>query len=158
MAKARRIAGLAPDTRFGDAAATAVSTRAGEVFEFADAALDVSDIEGVHAMRVATRRLRAALEVFAPCFSANEHRALLREVKRLADALGQRRDPDVAIEELERVADALAPADRPGVAGLVGELRAEQEDAHRSVEAAVAHIRESRLGERLQALAEGARA
>ncbi|MEJ7715652.1 MAG: CHAD domain-containing protein [Thermoleophilaceae bacterium] len=123
MAKARRIPGLAPETRFGDAAATAVSIRAGEVFEFADAALDLSDIEGVHAMRVATRRLRAALEVFAPCFPAKEHRSLLKEVKNLADALGERRDPDVAIEELEMVAAALALPDRPGVAGLVAELR-----------------------------------
>lgn len=158
MAKARRIPGLAPETRFGDAAATAVSIRTGEVFEFADAALDLSDIEGVHAMRVATRRLRAALEVFAPCFPAKEHRSLLKEVKNLADALGERRDPDVAIEELEMVAAALALPDRPGVAGLVAELRDEQEAAHLGVEAAVAHIRESRLGERLQALAEGARA
>lgn len=157
MAKARRIPGLAPDTRFGDAAATAVSTRAGEVFEFADAALDLSDIEGVHAMRVATRRLRAALEVFATCFPASEHRALLKEVKDLADALGVRRDPDVAIEELEQVAAALSPPERPGVAGLVAELRAEQESAHNEVEAAVARIREGRLGERLQHLAEAAR-
>lgn len=158
MAKARRIPGLAPETRFGDAAATAVSIRTGEVFEFADAALDLSDIEGVHAMRVATRRLRAALEVFAPCFEAKEHRSLLKEVKTLAATLGERRDPDVAIEELKAVAAALAAPDRPGVAGLVAELRDEQEAAHLGVEAAVAHIRESRLGERLQALAEGARA
>jgi len=158
MAKARRIPGLAPETRFGDAAATAVSTRAGEVFEFAEAALDLSDVEGVHAMRVATRRLRAALEVFAPCFEAKAHRALLKEVKALADALGQRRDPDVAIEELEVMAAALAAPDRPGVAGLVTELRREQGTAHGGVEAAVAHVRESRLGERLQTLAEGARA
>ena len=30
--------------------------------------LDVGDIERVHDMRVATRRLRAALEIFGPCF------------------------------------------------------------------------------------------
>ncbi|MGI8750467.1 MAG: CHAD domain-containing protein [Thermoleophilaceae bacterium] len=158
MAKARPIPGLAPDVRFGDAAATTVSTRAGEVLEFADAALDLSDIEGVHAMRVATRRLRAALEVFAPCFPAKEHATLLDEVKVLADALGERRDPDVAIEELAQVAAALALPDRPGVAGLVAELRTEQEAAHRTVEAAVAHIREARLGQRLQTLAQEARA
>jgi CHAD domain-containing protein len=135
-----------------------VSTRAGEVFEFAEGALDTSDIEGVHAMRVATRRLRAALEVFAPCFPAEEQRSLLREVKRLADALGERRDPDVAIRELERVSAAFAAPDRPGVAGLLDDLRAEQAAAHETVHAAVEHARESGLGPRLQALAESARA
>ena len=69
MAKARPIPGLGPDTRFGDAAAVAVEVRAAEVFAHADGVLDTSDIERVHDMRVATRRLRAAMEVFAPCFA-----------------------------------------------------------------------------------------
>ena len=55
-------------------------------------------------MRVATRRLRAALEVFEPCFPRKRHRKALKRVKALADALGERRDRDVAIEFLERFA------------------------------------------------------
>ena len=45
-----------------------IEVRAGEVFEHADGVLDLDEIEPVHDMRVATRRLRAALEVFEPCF------------------------------------------------------------------------------------------
>jgi len=158
MAKARPIRGLAPDTRFRDAAAAAVSVRAGEVFTFADAALDLSDIEGVHDMRVATRRLRAALEVFAPCFPKKRHGEVLKEVKDLADRLGERRDPDVAIEELEALAKELGPADRPGIAGLVEELRAEQAAANDTVARALTEVRASGLEERLQDLAGAARA
>ncbi|HYI36976.1 MAG TPA: CHAD domain-containing protein [Thermoleophilaceae bacterium] len=158
MAKARPIRGLAPDTRFRDAAAAAVSIRAEEVFAFGDAALDLSDIEGVHDMRVATRRLRAALEVFAPCFPRKRHAAVLEEVKELADRLGERRDPDVVIEELEGLAEQFAPADRPGVEGLVEELRAEQAAANETVARALADVHERRLRERLQELAEAARA
>ena len=157
MAKAKPIRGLAPDTPFRDAAAAAVSVRATEVFAFAEAALDLSDIEGVHDMRVATRRLRAALEVFATCFPAKAHAAVLEEVKDLADRLGERRDPDVAIEELEALAEAFSPADRPGVAGLVEELRAEQAAANETVAQALAELQERRLAERLQELAEAAR-
>ena len=157
MAKAKTIRGLGPDTRFRDAAAAAVSVRAGEVFSFADAALDLSDIEGVHDMRVATRRLRAALEVFAPCFPRKQHAAALKEVKDLADRLGERRDPDVAIEELEAMAKEFAPADRPGVAGLVDELRAEQAAANETVARALAQVSQSGLAERLQELAQAAR-
>lgn len=157
MAKAKPIRGLAPDTRFRDAAAAAVSVRATEVFAFGEAALDLSDIEGVHDMRVATRRLRAALEVFSPCFPGTPHAQVLEEVKDLADRLGERRDPDVAIEELEALAKQFAPADRPGIAGLVEELRGEQAAANETVAHALAGVQERRLPERLQELAEAAR-
>ena len=49
-------------------------------------------------MRVATRRLRAAIEVFWPCFPPKQGKRILAEVKALADALGERRDRDVAID------------------------------------------------------------
>jgi CHAD domain-containing protein len=122
------------------------------VFEHADNVLDVTDIERVHDMRVATRRLRAALEIFAPCFPKAEHRKLLKEVKRLADALGERRDPDVAIEGFERVRDALPSADRSGVNGLIDELRARQADANETLAAAIEEVRRTSLHERLTAL------
>ena len=63
--------------------------------------LDIGDIERVHDMRVATRRLRAALEVFEPCFPKKRLSAALSEVKALADALGERRDRDVTIAALD---------------------------------------------------------
>ena len=78
MAKALPVPGLNPGTRFADAAAAAVEGRAREVFAHADGVLDTSDIERVHDMRVATRRLRAAMEVFAACFPKKEHKKVLR--------------------------------------------------------------------------------
>ena len=82
---------------------------------------------------------------------------MLAEVKDLADRLGERRDPDVAIEELEALAEKFAPEDRPGVAGLVEELRAEQAAANETVARALAELHESGLAGRLQELAEAAR-
>lgn len=158
MAKAAPIPGLSAGTRFGDAAAAAVEVRAGELFEHAAGVLDTSDIERVHDMRVATRRLRAALEVFTACFEKSEHGALLEEVRALADALGERRDPDVAIEELEKVAGELTRADGPGVASLVAEHRAEQARGNEALSEALERLGETRLEERLAALARSARA
>src|SRR5688572_21970759 len=97
MAKARPIPGLGPDISFRQAAANTVAMRSEELFELRANVLDTADIERVHDMRVASRRLRAALEVFAAAFPKQEHRAVLKDVKELADALGERRDPDVAI-------------------------------------------------------------
>ena len=155
MAKARRIPGLEPQTRFGDAAASAVEVRAAEVFLHADGVLDTSDIERVHDMRVATRRLRAAMEVFAACFPAKEHGKLLKEVKRLADALGERRDPDVAIEELEAISRELDGA--RGLRSLIDELRAEQERGNQKLAEALDRVLDRRLAERLAGLARAAR-
>jgi len=157
MAKAAPIPGLDSATRFGDAAAAAVEVRAGEVFAHSENVLDMSDIERVHDMRVATRRLRAALEVFATCFPKKEHRRVLKDVKALADSLGERRDPDVAIEELTKVAKKLPKADAAGVASLVAEHRIEQEGGNEWLAAALERARETGLEERLAQLAASAR-
>lgn len=156
MARARKIPGLDGKVSFGQAAASAVKVRSGELFAFADGVLDTSDPERVHDMRVASRRLRAALEIFADCFPKSEHRALLREVKLLADALGDRRDPDVHIAALQKVGAELGQGERPGLSGLVAELRARQAEGNERVQEAIERVREVRLEERLAALAEQA--
>ena len=157
MAKAQEIPGLDATIRFREAAARAVEVRADEVFGHAEGVLDTSDIERVHAMRVATRRLRAAMEVFAACFPRKQHKRLLREVKALADTLGERRDPDVHIEELERIAAALTREDARGIRSLEAELRRHQEGANEALAAKLREIEESGLRERLLALAAEAR-
>ena len=156
MARARRIPGLDSDLTFREAATRAVAVRAEEVFSFEDGVLDTSDPERVHDMRVATRRLRAALEIFAVCFPKAEHKALLREVKLLADALGERRDPDVQMAALAQLKEELGQGEAVGVNGLLGELRARQREGNARVEEAIERAREGRLKERLAALAEQA--
>src|SRR4051812_8363055 len=156
MAKARDIPGLAEASSFHEAARLAVEVRADEVFEHAAGVLDTSDIERVHAMRVATRRLRAVMEIFAPAFPRKQHRALLKEVKALADALGERRDRDVAIEAMTKIGAALTGEDRRGIEHLVGELREEQAGANGELATALAHIEQNDLRGRLRALATAA--
>jgi CHAD domain-containing protein len=157
MAKAREIPGLAGRLTFCQAAALAVETRAAEVFELAQNVLDTDDIERVHDMRVATRRLRAAMEIFEPCFPKKAFKATLRDVKALADALGERRDPDVHIEELERIAAALTRADARGIESLEDELRASQAAGNETLAAKLREVEDSELQKRLRELVIGAR-
>jgi CHAD domain-containing protein len=152
MAKARPVEGLKSDDAYAAAAAKIVAVRAREVADHAQDVLDVSDIERVHDMRVATRRLRAALEIFEPCFPAPRYRETLREVKTVADALGERRDADVAVASLERFAASLASADRPGIASLLEEVRHEQAEANVRLDAWVQPRRLAALSERLSEL------
>ncbi len=56
--------------------------------------------EGVHQMRVATRRLRAALKAFGDVLPRNSARSLAAEAGWLCDVLGAVRDLDVHLEHL----------------------------------------------------------
>lgn len=157
MARARAVPGLAPDTAFAAAAAAVVEVRTTEVFAHSAGVLDTVDIERVHAMRVATRRLRSALEVFAVCFPRKRHRQALQDVKRLADALGERRDPDVAIAALRDIRSELQQPDHAGIDSLIAEFRDDQRAANERLAAALEEVRESMLEQRLHDLAAAAR-
>jgi CHAD domain-containing protein len=155
VAKAQDI-DVAPDEPYRHAAARIVRVRAGELFEHADGVLDTSDIERVHDMRVASRRLRAVLEIFAPCFPQSEFKGVLSDVKQLADALGERRDPDVHIAALQSFSKALLAANKPGVARLVEDQRARQTRGNEVLATALERIEERGLHGRLLALADEA--
>jgi CHAD domain-containing protein len=157
VARARKVE-LDCDEPFARAAALMVEVRAMEVFEHSQGVLDVGEPERVHDMRVATRRLRAAMEVFVPCFPRKRFRKALKDVKSLADALGARRDCDVEIEFLERFAAEAEPGDREAVAAMVAKLRKEQGRANEELSPFVAEERLAKLRRRLAKLVEKAKA
>jgi CHAD domain-containing protein len=152
MARGRPIPGLNASDSYSAAATKVVEVRARELIDHSRGVLDVGDIERVHDMRVATRRLRAALEFFEPCFPRGDLKAALTDVKALADALGERRDRDVAIAALEATAASMAAPDRPGIASLIERLRAEQDEANSKLVSFVTDDRLALLGEQLSEL------
>jgi len=156
VARARKVE-LDCEAPFGLAAAEVVKVRAEEVFVQSQSVLDLGDVERVHDMRVATRRLRAALEIFEPCFPGKRRRKALKRVKSLADALGVRRDLDVEIELLEGIAAEAAEADREPLARLLASLRAEQRQANDELAAFVTQKRLKKLHRRLEMLVRSAR-
>jgi CHAD domain-containing protein len=157
VAKAKPIPDLSADRSYAEAAARIVSVRADELTENARDVLDTGDIERVHDMRVATRRLRAALEIFEPCFPAKAYSETLGEVKRLADALGERRDRDVAIATLGAFNEQMPSPDRRGVRSLIDQLHEEQGEANRELAPLVEASRLRALREGLDELVDAAR-
>lgn len=156
MARAREVE-LNCEAPFGLAARRVVKVRAKEVFEQADGVLNLDDVERVHDMRVATRRLRAALEIFAVCFPSKQHRKALKRVKALADALGERRDLDVEIELLQGFAEDAADQDRGALLALIEGLRVRQRQANDDLAAFVTAKRLKKLRRRLTKLIKAAR-
>jgi len=132
MARAWEVNGLARNAHFRDAAGRIVLTRWREMMSYRAGTLAGDDIEELHAMRVSSRRLRAAMDAFADVFPGRSFRKYLREVKQITDTLGDARDLDVAIDHLAALLPDLEPIDRPGLEGLIDryEQRRREEDAH----------------------------
>ncbi len=103
MAKAKEIIELDCSGDALEGALRVLRTRFEEIIEFREAALDFSQVKGVHDMRVAARRLRSALRDFAPLLKKRFPRQIKTDLKKLADALGTVRDQDVAILALEKL-------------------------------------------------------
>ncbi len=149
--------GLDCEEPFAAAAARVIEVRAAEVFVYRKGVLGLEDVEPLHDMRVATRRLRAALEMFRPCFPSKRYRRAMKPLKALAAALGERRDRDVAIDLLRQLAAQAAAADRGRLEILVAKLEEEQRRANEELAPLLAEKRLHRLRVRLGKLTEGIR-
>lgn len=87
-------------------------------------ALSGDDIEHVHQMRVASRRLRNGLNLFKDCLPKKSAKAWQKEVRVITKALGQARDLDIQIDLLNRCnTDTLEDRDKPGYNRLLLRLR-----------------------------------
>ncbi|MFV1922843.1 MAG: CHAD domain-containing protein [Methylotenera sp.] len=64
-----------------------------------DMVLHGHDIEGVHQMRIAIRRLRAALKIFNQTLHRENTEAIIRELAWISNTLGNARDLDVFITQ-----------------------------------------------------------
>lgn len=103
MAKAKRVKGLNCKSLASVGIKLVLVTRFDELYGFHQTAMDWTDPEGVHSMRVASRRLRSVLRDFMPYLRKRPLASALKQLRNLADALGEVRDQDVAIAALEEM-------------------------------------------------------
>jgi CHAD domain-containing protein len=159
VAKAEELRGVDCDAAAPEGIRVVLRGRLEAMCGLREFALDREEIEGVHKMRVASRRLRSALrdfEAFAEGAAVME-----RRVKAVARALGDVRDQDVAIEALKKLRQK-APGDvAEGIGRLTGEREAVRALARERLESAVAEAPLAGLRERfllwLERLGGGAR-
>lgn len=129
MAKAQKISGLDSETPFRLATGRIIETRFDEMMQHRHGTILGRDPEELHDMRVASRRLRAVMDVSAGCFP-KQYRYYHQTVKLLTDALGGVRDCDVMREALVAYRDQRPEAERPAINRLLQNLRLER-DARR---------------------------
>lgn len=100
MAKAQRVRGLDPDRRLRFNARRIIAARLDEVYAYDGVVADPANVRELHDMRIACKRLRYTLEIFAIAFEADLEPAI-DEVKALQDVLGDIHDCDVQVPMLE---------------------------------------------------------
>jgi CHAD domain-containing protein len=120
---------LDPGQSYRSAMRELIAARWGDVWRAVPVAIAGEDIEGVHDVRVASRRLRAAMDVAVGCFPNDWYRSLHAVAKEITGALGEVRDRDVMLDHLTKERDAAAPGERPGVDRLIARVTAEREEA-----------------------------
>ncbi len=77
------------------------------------------DIEELHDMRVATRRMRTAFDVFGQAFDRNTLKHYLKGLRAVGGALGQVRDMDVILAHAIEYQNKLKEVKRPGLEPLI---------------------------------------
>ncbi len=122
------------DPNFRETMKLLIAERWTVVWQAIPVALEGTDIEGVHDVRVASRRLRAAMDIAAPVFSQGWYKSLHRTAKEITGALGEVRDRDVLLEALREDRDAAPIAEHPGIDRLVERIEGERAHARGEME------------------------
>ena len=112
------------DETFAQSGSRLLRERAKKLFEWRDDVLKHEDIEAVHKMRVASRRLRATLDAYEPCCEPKQFKKVYRTVQHIADMLGRARDTDVMLQGLQRRLTKATSEEQAGVAWLIERLNA----------------------------------
>jgi CHAD domain-containing protein len=121
------VSGVDAGTPLHAAAPAMLVAKAEPFFRLEDAARSGADVEAVHDMRVASRRLREAMRLFAPLYPGRAFARWYSKVRRVTRSLGPVRDADVFIETFGALSKQLEEPGRRAVAFLVGQRLGQRE-------------------------------
>ena len=97
--------------------------RGDDFFRRRDKVLKTFDAEDIHDLRVASRRLREGLALFAPCYPAVNIARLVRRVRQVTRLLGEIRNADEALLFFTALTDELGGSCRGELEGVVRAFR-----------------------------------
>lgn len=132
MAKEKRIAKLNCNDAAGRGVQVVLGARMEKMCALRDRALNWDDPEGVHDMRVASRRLRSALSDFKPYLRKGS--VPLARLKAFAESLGAVRDEDVILAALEALCSQANQEVAKGIEVIVKEHRQRRVQARSTLE------------------------
>jgi CHAD domain-containing protein len=143
---------MADTIGFRDYGAKVIRERLVQMLSHAHGVRLGEDTEALHQMRVASRRLRAAISMFEPAFGNATYRKFEREVKSITDALGVARDLDVMIEALRKLDTELPDDERMGMDSFISEREVARGKCQSDIVRALEQLEEADLLSRLDAI------
>jgi triphosphatase len=120
-----------------------IGERFGRLWEAVPVAIEGDDPDGVHDVRVASRRLRAAMDVAGGCFPESWFAPLHKTAKAITASLGAVRDRDVLLEFLTAERASAPASDRPGIDRLLARVERERDAARNEMIAFLQSVEES---------------
>lgn len=103
----RKKIGVEPTDSFAEAGRKVLSFHFARMLKHEPGTRSGKDIEALHNMRVATRRMRAAFRIFGPAYAKKVIKPLLKGLKETGRALGPVRDLDVFMDKLHNYRQTL---------------------------------------------------
>lgn len=111
--------GLLAGDRMAEAGRKVLLFQFAEMLAHEEGTRQGEDIEELHDMRVATRRMRAAFEIFSPFYEPRAIKKNLKGLRATGRALGRVRDLDVFMEKAQMYLETLPETDRQGLEPLL---------------------------------------
>ncbi len=125
--------GLDPDQEYRAAMRDTIAANWAEVWKAMPEAVAGKTPEGVHKVRVASRRLRAAMDVATDCFPRKWYRPLHKTAKAITKSLGEVRDRDVLIEALSKEREQASDEEQPGIDYLISRIKRDRRKARKAM-------------------------
>ncbi len=108
--------------------------------------LKADDIEYVHRMRVASRRLRTRLTIFEKHLPKGKVSEWQKHIRRVTRALGDARDKDVQIKIVRKYLRSLSNGNyRPGIRRLLFRLRQNRAGLQNRIAKSIRSLRENKI-------------
>ncbi len=131
--------------------------RTKKFLEWPHEVLKHEDIEAVHKMRVASRRLRAALDAYESCSNPKAFKKAYRQIKKAADALGAARDTDVMLQNLQAQLEQAPIEQKAGVQWLIHRLETYRQQKRQDLDTFLQALDQDALKKQIQScISEGA--
>ncbi len=108
--------------------------RTEKLLEWRGAVLKHDDIEAVHKMRVASRRLRATLDAYEAICDPQAFKKVYKQIQKIADLLGDARDTDVMIQHLQEQQMHSSDEAQSGIQWLIDRLSTYRQQHQRVLE------------------------
>jgi CHAD domain-containing protein len=125
--------GILPDDLITEAGRKILARQFSEMVEHETGTIDGTNIEDLHDMRVATRRMRAAVNLFGGFYNLKVIKPHTQGLRLAGRTLGKVRDLDVTIEKFGRYLQQLPAVEQAGLSPILEHWNLEIEQARQEL-------------------------